>query len=658
MNRYDVFNQPYRIGGVEIKNRFAVVPMTMGALTYDEQGGFSDNFIHYLELRAKGGFGLIIPGAATTDRSVDPYAALGPNVIENAHWQERAKVLTETIHNAGAKIFCQITMGLGRNYPGLPGPSENPVWRNPDMKSPALTVEQIHSKIADMIEAATVAQACGYDGVEIHAMHWGYLLDQMAMSFYNRREDEYGGSLENRLRCAREIVEGIHDKCGRDFPVGMRLGLKTYIRDYDKATLTGEGEVGRTLEEGVEISRLLEKYGYDYLNTDTGTYDSFYYACPPMYNPQGFMIPLAAAAKKAVSIPVMAGGRMQDYDLAAAAIEAGEIDAVGLGRPSLADPDYPNKVISGRVEDIRPCIGCNMGCFRRCVETGEPVSCAVNPQAARELVVGLKPGEGNKKVAVIGGGVAGMEAARTSALRGYAVTLFEKGDHLGGHIVEAGAHDFKKEIARLNAWYKRELDRLGVKVELNHEPCINCVKKQSPDAVILATGTTPAMPPIPGLEKAVTSLDAINQPEKLGKTVVIIGGGLVGCEIALDAANRGKDVTVVEALDDIMAAGGAGAPYPNKQMIGDLFESKNVTVLTGTKLSEVTDEGAVVTAPDGDSRLLKADTVVSAMGFKPAANLKDDLAALNVPVCEVGDATGAGTIMKAIWDAYDAANSL
>ena len=658
MNRYDVFNQPYRIGGVEIKNRFAVVPMTMGALTYDEQGGFSDNFIHYLELRAKGGFALIIPGAATTDRSVDPYAALGPNVIANAHWQERAKVLTETIHNAGAKIFCQITMGLGRNYPGLPGPSENPVWRNPDMKSPALTVEQIHSKIADMIEAAAVAQACGYDGVEIHAMHWGYLLDQMAMSFYNRREDEYGGSLENRLRCAREIVEGIHDKCGRDFPVGMRLGLKTYIRDYDKATLTGEGEVGRTLEEGVEISRLLEKYGYNYLNTDTGTYDSFYYACPPMYNPQGFMIPLAAAAKKAVSIPVMAGGRMQDYDLAAAAIEAGEIDAVGLGRPSLADPDYPNKVISGRVEDIRPCIGCNMGCFRRCVETGEPVSCAVNPQAARELVVGLKPGEGNKKVVVIGGGVAGMEAARTSALRGYAVTLFEKGDHLGGHIVEAGAHDFKKEIARLNAWYKRELDRLGVKVELNHEPCINCVKKQSPDAVILATGTTPAMPPIPGLEKAVTSLDAINQPEKLGKTVVIIGGGLVGCEIALDAANRGKDVTVVEALDDIMAAGGADAPYPNKQMIGDLFESKNVTVLTGTKLSEVTDEGAVVTAPDGDSRLLKADTVISAMGFKPAANLKDDLAALNVPVCEVGDATGAGTIMKAIWDAYDAANSL
>jgi 2-enoate reductase len=202
MSKYDVFNKPYKIGSVEIKNRFAVIPMTMGELSYDAEGGFSDNFINYLALRAKGGFGLIIPGAAATDRSVDPYSALGPNMIENNHWQERAKVLTKCIHDCDAKIFCQITMGLGRNYPGLPGPSENPVWRNPEMKSPALTVEQIHSKINDVIEGAVVAKECGYDGVEIHAMHWGYLLDQMAMAFFNRREDEYGGSLENRLRCA------------------------------------------------------------------------------------------------------------------------------------------------------------------------------------------------------------------------------------------------------------------------------------------------------------------------------------------------------------------------------------------------------------------------------------------------------------------------
>ncbi len=657
MSKYDVLGRPYKIGPVEIKNRFAVIPMTMGALSYDEEGGFSENLMLYFEKRAEGGFGLIIPGAATTDYHVDPYSALGPNVNTNAHWQEKAKELVDRVHAKGAKIFCQLTMGLGRNYPGLPGPSENPVWRNPDLKSPELTTEQIRQKIADLIEGATVAKACGYDGVEMHAMHWGYLLDQMAMSFFNRRTDEYGGSLENRLRCAKELVEGIHEKCGRDFPVGMRLGLKTYIKDYDKATLTGEEEVGRTLEEGVEICRLLEQYGYDFLDVDTGTYDAFYYACPPMYNPQGFMIPLAAEAKKAVKIPILAGGRMQDYDLAAAAVENGEIDAVGLGRASLADPDYPNKVLSGEVEKIRPCIGCNMGCFRRCVETGEPASCAVNPQAAREGVIGLKPGEGEKKIVVVGGGVAGMEAARTAALRGYKVTLFEKSDHLGGHIVEAGAHSFKSEIAKLNAWYQRELKELGVNVKLDHEPCINCIRKEEADAVILATGTNEAAPKIPGLDKAVSSLEAIRHPEQLGQKVVIVGGGLVGCEIALDEANHGKDVTVVEALDDIMAAGGASAPYPNKQMIVDLFENKKVRVMTGTKLVEVTDKGAVVETSES-KELIPADTVIAALGFKPAPNLKEEWKELGLPMYEIGDATGAGTILKAIWDAYDIANAL
>jgi len=658
MKTYDALFQPYKIGKVEIKNRFTVIPMTMGGLAYDEEGGFSENLIHYFELRAKGGFGLIIPGAATTDYHVDPYSALGPNVNTNEHWKVKAKELVDRVHAGGARIFCQLTMGLGRNYPGLPGPSENPVWRNPEVKSPELTKEQIKQKIADLVDGAVVAKKCGYDGVEIHAMHWGYLLDQMAMAFYNRRTDEYGGSLENRLRCAKEIVEGIHEKCGRDFPVGMRLGLKTFIKDYDKATLHGDEEVGRTLEEGIEISKLLESYGYDFLDTDTGTYDSFYYACPPMYNPQGFMIPLAAAAKKEVSIPIIAGGRMQDYDLALAAVEKGEIDAVGLGRPSLADPEYPNKLCAGTPEKIRPCIGCNMGCFRRCVETGEPVSCAVNPQAGRETIMGLKPAETKKKVVVVGGGVAGMEVARTAALRGHDVTLFEKSDHLGGHIVEAGAHSFKKEIKNLNAWYQNELKELNVNIKMEHEPCIKCIQKENADVIVLATGSNVSAPKIPGLEKAVDSLSAIDHPELLGENVVIIGGGLVGCEIAMDEANQGKKVTVVEALDDIMAAGGAGAPYPNKQMVVDIFADKGVKVCTNTKLVEVTDEGACVETSDGKKVLIPADTVISAMGFRPAPNLKEEWKELNIPICEIGDATGAGTILKAIWDGYEVANNI
>ncbi len=657
MSNYNVLHQPYMIGKVEIPNRFAVLPMSLGALSYDEEGGYSDNLINYFSLRAKGGFGLIITGAAATDSHVDPYSALGTIITQSPHWQERAKVFTDCMHASGAKTFLQITMGLGRNYSGLPSASENPVWNSPGETSPALTTEQIKQKIADMIDGAEVAQKCGFDGVEIHAMHWGYLLDQLAMSLFNRRTDEYGGSLENRLRAAKEIVEGIHQRCGRDFPVGMRLGLKTYIKDYNKATLTGEEEAGRTLEEGVEISKLLESYGYDFLDTDTGTYDSFYYACPPMYNPQGFMIPLAAAAKKVVSIPVIAGGRMQNYDLARDAVEKGEIDAIGLGRPSLADPEYPNKLYANTPEKIRPCIGCNIGCFHRGVSLGQPSSCAVNPQAARELVMGLKPGEGKKKVVVVGGGVAGMEAARTSALRGYTVTLFEKSDHLGGHIVEAGAHSFKSEIAKLNEWYQRELKDLGVTVKMEHEPCINCIRKEEPDAVIFATGSAVSAPPIPGLEKAIASIDAIDHPEKIGQNVVIVGGGLVGCEIALDEANQGKCVTVVEALDEIMSAG-SSSPYPNKQMICDLFENKGVRVLTGTKLVEVTDEGALCEKTDGTKELFKADTVISALGFKPVANLLSEVKELNIPVCEVGDATGAATILKAVWEAYEAANSI
>ena len=655
--KYAALAQPYKIGKVEIKNRFTVAPMTIGASAYDADFGFSDNYINYFALRAKGGFGLIIPGASATDYHVDPYSALGPIITQTPAWPAKARKFTDRIHAEGAKVFCQITFGLGRNYAGLPSPSENPVWNTPGTVSPVLTTEQIKQKIADIIEGAEIAKSCGYDGVEIHAMHWGYLLDQMAMSLFNRREDEYGGSLENRLRAAKEIVQGIHEKCGADFPVGMRLGLKTFIKDYNKATLTGEEEAGRTLEEGIEIAKMLESYGYDFLDVDTGTYDSFYYACPPMYVPQGFMIEMAEKAKKVVDIPVICGGRMQDYDQAVAAVESGKIDAVCIGRPSLADPEYPNKVISGEVEKIRPCIGCNMGCFRRCCETGEPVSCAVNPQAARELLNGLKPGNGKKKIVVVGGGIAGMEAARTSALRGYDVCLFEASDHLGGHIVEAGSHSFKSEITKLNAWYQNELKTLGVDIKMEHAPCINCIKKQAPDAIIIATGSVSSAPRIPGLEKAVTALDAINNPDQIGASVVIAGGGLVGCELALDEANHGKQVTIVEALDQIMAAGGASAPYPNKQMMGDLLENKNVTVLTGTKLAEVTDNGVVVETADGRKEI-KADTVVSALGFKPVNDLAETFAEYGAPVYTIGDAAGVGTIMKAVWDAYDTANNI
>ena len=656
MNRYAILNTPYQIAGVTIPNRYTVAPVTTGT-AYDESGEFSDSYANYFALRAKGGFGLIIPGAIATDYQVDPYSALGPSPLQNPEGFLRGgKKLTDAVHSPGSKIFAQLSLGLGRNYPGLPAPSASVVYGTEDTLSPVLTTEQIQLKIAQLIDCARLAQQAGFDGVEVHAMHWGYLLDQFGMSFFNHRTDQYGGTLENRLRAAREIVEGIHAVCGREFPVGMRLSMKTYLKGVNQATLTGEGEVGRDLDESVECARLLESYGYDFLDVDTGTYDSFYYACPPMYLPQSFMIPLAEAAQRAVKIPVMAGGRMQDCDAALAAVESGGITAISLGRPSLADPDYPNKLYAGTPEKIRPCIGCNLGCFNRLMAEGAHASCAVNPAACRELTWSLRPGDGAKKVLVIGGGVGGMEAARTAALRGYQVTLVEQQDHLGGHLVEAGAHDFKVEIRRLNAWYQRELADLGVEIRLNTTLSPEEICSFGADAVILATGSVASAPAIPGLEKALVSLDAIDHPEKIGQTVIVVGGGLVGCEIALDETRKGKSVTVVEALEKILSSG-IPAPTPNAQMIGDLFAHHGVQVLTGHKLVEVTDDGVVLENADGRVTL-SADTVISALGFKPAPGLKETLANCPAPVYEIGDAVAAKTIMNAIWTGYETANQI
>ena len=656
MSKYEIFSRPIKVAGTEFPNRFMVAPMTMGCF-WDENGVFNEQTIRYFTERAKGGFGTIVTGAICTDGVVDPYSALGPVPLQIGQpWIDAAKKLTDSIHKEGKKILAQLSLGLGRNYPGLPSPSENVVWGTEDTMSPVLSKEDIKTKIAEMIKTAPMMKESGFDGIEVHAMHWGYLLDQLGMAYFNRRDDEYGGPvLENRLRAAKEIVEGLHEVCGRDYPVGMRLGLQTFIKGVNKATLTGEGEVGRTLEEGIEIAKLLEKYGYDFLDCDTGTYDSFYYAEPPMYMPQGFMIKLAAKAKKEVSIPLFAGGRMQDYDKAKEALEKGEIDGVTIGRQSLADPYFAEKVMSGEVEKIRPCLGCNLGCFDRLVTKGTYGSCAVNPQAARESIDFLKPIENKKKVVVVGGGVAGMEAARTAALRGYDVTLFEASDRLGGHLREAGAHSFKSEVRRLCDWYVRELKDLpNIDIKMEHAPCIKCIEKEAPDAIILATGSVASAPKIPGLEKAVVSLDAINEPEKLEQNIVIVGGGLVGCEIALDEAKKGKKVTIVEALDMIMPT---GAPYPNKQMMGDLLDYYKVDILLSHRLTEVTDDGVKVQGPEGEKGI-KADTVVSAIGFKPAKSLKEEFAPLGVPIYEIGDATEAATIMKAVWDGYFTANNI
>ena len=657
MQNYEYLGKLLQIGRLTIKNRFCMAPIG-GGQHHLPGGGLKDETIQYLVERAKGGFGLIFTGAIAADGTVDPYTGVGPTILQNPDaFKMTATELNERAGAYGTKIFAQITMGLGRNYPNLPAPSSVHIFRHPGEVSPELTRDQIKSKIESVVKASKIAKDSGFSGVEVHSIHWGYLLDQFALSMMNHRTDEYGGSLENRLRAAKEILEGIKQECGSDFPVSMRLGLKTFVKRFEQASLTGEEEIGRTLEEGIEIAKLLESYGYDCLNVDTGIYDSFYYACPPMYMPKGYLVELAAKAKEAVNIPILAGGRMNEADIAEKAIRDGKIDAVVLGRAALADPEYPNKVLTGHTEKIRPCIACNQGCITR-LQQGKQPTCAVNPAAMREVRYALRPCVQPKKVVVVGGGVAGMEAARTAAMRGHKVSLYEKNESLGGNLIPGGSHSFKKEVRELNAWYQNELKALPVEVHTGENVTAGQLRNRDADVIILAAGSVPVMPKVPGIDdkKVIGCMEAFAHPEKVGQKVMVIGGGLVGCEMALEYAQDGKEVTVVEALPKILSAG-IPSPIPNGQMIPDLFEHHHVAVLENHRLSAVED-GRVILESDGQKKAFDADSVVIAVGFRPVPSMAQELQGCGAAVYEIGDGQKVSTILHAVWDGYEVGNNI
>lgn len=657
MQNYEYLGKPLQIGRLTIRNRFCMAPIG-GGQHHLPGGGLKDETIQYLVERAKGGFGLIFTGAIAADGTVDPYTGVGPTILQNPDaFKMTATELNERAGAYSTKIFAQITMGLGRNYLNLPAPSPVHVFRHPGEVSPELTRDQIKSKIESVVKASKIAKDSGFSGVEVHSIHWGYLLDQFALSMMNHRTDEYGGSLENRLRAAKEILEGIKQECGSDFPVSMRLGLKTFVKGFEQASLTGEEEIGRTLEEGIEIAKLLESYGYDCLNVDTGIYDSFYYACPTMYMPKGYLVELAAKAKEAVNIPILAGGRMNEADIAEKAIRDGKIDAVVLGRAALADPEYPNKVLTGHTEKIRPCIACNQGCITR-LQQGKQPTCAVNPAAMREVRYALRPCVQPKKVVVVGGGVAGMEAARTAAMRGHKVSLYEKNESLGGNLIPGGSHSFKKEVRELNAWYQNELKVLPVEIHTGEAVTADQLRNMDADVIIVAAGSVPVTPKVPGIDdkKVIGCMEAFAHPEKVGQKVMVIGGGLVGCEMALEYAQDGKEVTVVEALPKILSAG-IPSPIPNGQMIPDLFEHHHVAVLENHRLSAVED-GRVILESDGQKKAFDADSVVIAVGFRPVPSMAQELQGCGAAVYEIGDGQKVSTILHAVWDGYEVGNNI
>ena len=374
-----------------------------------------------------------------------------------------------------------------------------------------MTIEEIKTYVRKFADSAEIAQKAGFDGIEIHAVHEGYLLDQFAIAMFNQRTDEYGGSLENRLRFAIEIMQAIKARCGQDYPVSLRYSLKSFIKDWRRGGLPGEDfvEKGRDIPEGIEAAKMLEAAGYDAFNGDVGSYDSWYWSHPPMYHAKGMYLPYGEILKKTLKVPVITAGRMDNPDLAAEAVASGKTDFVGLARPLLADPQLPNKVRAEKIERIRPCLSCQEGCMGRLASFGQ-ISCAVNPACGREADYALTPAAEKKSVMIVGGGIAGMEAARVAAARGHAVTIYEKSGRLGGVVIPGGVPDFKEDDHALLHWYERELSELKVPVVFNTEATAATVKNAKPDVVIVATGSQPKMLKIGEAANVYTAEDVLN----------------------------------------------------------------------------------------------------------------------------------------------------
>lgn len=661
---YEILFTPIKINSVTIKNRFALAPMGPLGLS-DDEGGFNQRGIDFYTERAKGGTGLIITGVTFVDNDVEYHGMPGVpcSTYNFGHFVRTAREMTERIHAYNSKIFLQLSGGFGRvTLPHTIGdrppvaPSAIP-HRWTDLTCREMTVDEIKKIVKKFGEGAHNAKHAGFDGVQIHAVHEGYLLDQFAIALFNQRTDEYGGTLENRLRFAKEIVEEIKRVCGDGFPVTLRYSPKSFIKDYREGAMPGEDfiEKGRDVGEGVEAAKLLVSYGYDALDTDVGSYDSWWWSHPPMYQEKGLYRPYCKLMKENVDVPVICAGRMDDPVMASEAIKNGTCDMISLGRPLLADPDYVNKLRAGKIDEIRPCISCHEGCMGR-IQNYAALNCAVNPQAARERDMAYNPILKPKRVCIVGGGVAGCEAARVLALRGHKPELFEKQDRLGGNLIPGGAPDFKEDDIALANWYAGQLEKLGVPVKLSTEVTKDMINNGGYDAVIIATGSTPKYFSLGDDAHTHTASDVLTGKADSGNDVAVIGGGLVGCETALWLAKQGKNVKIIEALPEILMLNGPSC-HANSEMLEALIPYNGIEVMTNAKANSYQNGVLKVSTPDGDKEI-KADSVILAVGYNSDNRLYTELEFDAPEIYLLGDARGVANIMYAIWDSFEVANHI
>ena len=673
---------PWKIGKVEIKNR--IVMTSMGGTDlfgWMEVNHFDRAGADFLMEVAKNNAGLVLPGCQPVYNPM-----LGQWLHRNMRmFDELARWMPE-FHKTGAKLFVQLTAGFGRSFtvssmmetlytnPALrvlskpfmdldritasASPAENR-WSD-KVPSREMTKAEIQEIIDAFAQSAALLKAAGVDGVEVHAVHEGYLLDQFTLKYVNHRTDEYGGSLRNRYRFAAEIVKAIKAACGQDFPVSLRYSVVSRTKGLRQGALPGESytEVGRDMAESELAARLLQDAGYDMLNCDNGTYDAWYWAHPPIYMPENCNLADVRHISRFVDIPVVCAGRLTP-EAAAEAIAAGELDGAGFARPFLADPAWVTKLMEDRREDIRPCILCHNGCFNMCHYKGVPndqdlmdslhlARCAVNAETMQRSKHYIRKTARPQTVAIIGGGIGGMEAARVLALRGHRPVIYERSDRLGGTFIAASAESYKGKLRELLSWYIRQMEQLNVEVHFGKE--ITELSAFDGQQVIVATGSVPrVLKNVPGHERMIEACDFLTGTP-VGQRVAVVGGGLTGCEIAYELALTGKEVTIVEMKDDLIAQ--KGVCLANSSYLREWFALHEVPVYLTTRLKEVKDGSIVCEGPEGIVEL-PCDSVISSAGYLPAPIAKE-----GGRVHLVGDCRKVGNLRSVIWRAYEVAMAI
>ncbi len=671
---------PWKIGKCEIKNRIVLTSMGGTDLFgWMEKNHFDKAGADFILEIARNNVGLVLPGCQPVYNPM-----FGQWLHKNDKMYADLKQWMPEFHKTGAKLFVQLTAGFGRSFTiseMMEKLYTNPVLRvlsKPVMDldkitasaSPApnrwsdkvpsreLTVAEIHEFVSAFAQTAKKLKDAGVDGVEIHAVHEGYLLDQFTFKYVNHRTDEYGGSFENRYRFAFEIVKAIKAICGKDFPVSLRYSVVSKTKGFREGALPGEeyAEVGRDMAESERAVKYLQDAGYDMLNCDNGTYDAWYWAHPPIYMPENCNLADVEHIRQFVDIPVVCAGRL-DPKTAAASIAAGKLDGAGFARQFLADPEWITKLMEDRADDIRPCILCHNGCFNMCHYKGVPndqdladslhlARCAVNAETMQKEKHYIAPAAVPKTVYIVGGGIGGMEAARVLKKRGHTPVIYEKSGVLGGTFIPASAESYKGKLRDLLAWYRRETQRLGIEVHLNTE--VKDLTQFGNADVIIATGAVPRLlRKVPGYEKMIEACEFLNGEKETGETVAVIGGGLTGSEIAYELALMGKKPLIVEMKDDLVSQ--KGVCLANSSYLREWFALHKVPVYLETTLKEVKDGCIVVTGPDGEKELA-CDSVISCAGYIPAPLAP---AAKNVHL--VGDCLAVGNLRSVIWRAYEVA---